>query len=113
VEVAAALLITTGAISTLTTAEATLALMARNDASLPLALLSLAIGVGSIILGVLVRTGRAWLVAVNVAAVAGFLEITSGTIPGFVFGGMDVVIVLLLMRDRPWFFWTAEPHEDA
>ena len=31
VEIAAALLITTGAISTLTTAEATLALLARND----------------------------------------------------------------------------------
>ena len=54
-------------------------------------------------LGVLVRTGRAWLVALNVAAVAGFLELLSGSAQGLLFGALDVVVVVLLLRDRPWF----------
>jgi hypothetical protein len=113
VEIAAAVMIVTGVMNTLVTIEATWAMANRNEATVPIAALSLALGIGSVILGFLVRSGRAWLVAVNVLAVAGFLELTSGTPPGFLFGGLDVIVVVLLMRDRPWFTWSPDGDGDA
>jgi hypothetical protein len=108
VEVASAVMIVTGVMSALMTIEATWAMANRGEATAPIAALSMALGIGSVILGFLVRSGRAWLVAVNVLAVAGFLELTSGTAPGFLFGGLDVIVVVLLMRDRPWFAWSPD-----
>ena len=103
-------MIVSGAMSTLTTIEAIMTLSARGELDQGLAVLSIAIGVATVLLGVLVRVGRAWLIAVNVAAIAGFLEILSGTAPGWLFGALDVLVVVLLVRDRPWF---TGPDEDA
>jgi hypothetical protein len=103
VEVAAAIMIVSGAISILTSFEAAMSFSAQGTLDEPLAVLSIAIGVATVLLGLLVRVGRAWLIAVNVAAVAGFLEIVSGTAAGWLFGALDVAVVLLLMNDRPWF----------
>jgi hypothetical protein len=103
VELAAAIMIVTGVISTLTSIEAAMTFAAEGRADEPLAVASVAFGVATVILGLLVRVGRAWLVAVNVAAVAGFLELISGTAEGWLFGALDVVVVVLLMIDRPWF----------
>ena len=103
VELAAAIMIVSGLISTLTSIEAAMTLSASGELDEPLAVLSLAIGIATVLLGLLVRVGRAWLVAINVAAVAGFLEIVSGTAAGLLFGALDVLVVVLLMRDRPWF----------
>lgn len=112
VEIAAAVMIVTGLMSTLMTVEATWAMANRNEATVPIAALTFFLGVGSMVLGFLVRSGRAWLLAVNVLAVAGFLELTSGTAPGFLFGGLDVIVVVLLMRDRPWFVWSPEAPDE-
>jgi hypothetical protein len=109
VELAAAIMIVSGVISALTSIEAAMAFSAQGELDEPLAVASVALGVATVILGLLVRVGRAWLVAVNVAAVAGFLEIISGTAVGWLFGALDVVVVVLLMNDRPWF---AGPGED-
>jgi hypothetical protein len=114
VEASAALMVVSGALATITTVEAWLALDASGGTSGGLLLLSLAIGIGMTALGVLVRFGRAWLVAVNVMAIAGFLELTSGSVQGWLFGGMDVAVVVMLLRDRPWFHWRdALARDDA
>ncbi|MEI7745621.1 MAG: hypothetical protein WCK58_17935 [Chloroflexota bacterium] len=113
VVLAATIMAVGGIVSTLQTVEATMALQARGEEPGTLALLSLAIGIGTAVLGALVYFRRGWLVAVNVAAIAGFLLFTSGSAQGFMFGGLDVLVVLLLMRDRPWFVWPGKPDEDG
>lgn len=112
VELAAALMITSGLVSTLGSIQVAMALSARGEEAGGLLALELAIGVGTALLGILVRFGKAWLVAVNVAAIAGFLEFTSASAAGVLFGAMDVIVVLLLMRDRPWFAWPGTPGEE-
>lgn len=112
VELAAAMLIVSGATSLIQTISAFASLADRTVPSEPLFLLSLAIGIGTVVLGILVRYGRAWLVAVNVAAIAGFLELTSGTPQGLVLGVLDVIVVAILVSQRPWFAWSPEVDRD-
>lgn len=107
VELAAALLIVGGALSTI----ASLMVLARmsdqgDDPGLVTAL-SLGLGVAGIVLGLLTRVGRAWLVTVNVVAVMGFLELVSFTPAGLLLGATDVFVVLVLVANRPWFYWAA------
>jgi hypothetical protein len=92
-----------GAVGTLVSIQAAMHLSDEGRLDEPLAALSIAIGVATVLLGLLVRSGRAWLVALNVAAVAGFLELTSLSPAGLLFSAMDVLVVILLLRDRPWF----------
>jgi hypothetical protein len=113
VELASAMMVVSGLISVLTSIESTASLAARDQASLPLAALSLVLGIGFVILGVLVRRGSAWLVAVNVAAVAGFLELSSGSAQGILFGALDVLVVLILMRQRPWFHGSPDAKQET
>lgn len=108
VELASAILIITGGLSSLTTLQVVAELADQGTASATLALLSFAIGIGSIVLGLLVRYGKGWLVAVNVAAVAGFLELMSGSALGLLFAIPDIVVVLALFRERPWFTWSPD-----
>ncbi|MEO5885361.1 MAG: hypothetical protein ABIQ58_07610, partial [Candidatus Limnocylindrales bacterium] len=59
-----------------------------------------------IVVGVLIRRGRAWVVALNVAAIAIFLELTA--LPsGFavVFVILDTIVLTALIRHRSWFDW--------
>ena len=107
VEIAAAILVVGGVISILTSIEVVLRLGEEGQPVEGLAVLSLAIGAALLVLGLLVRYGRAWLVTVNVVAVAGFLELTSGTVPGLLFGSLDVFVVLALFWERAWFQWSA------
>jgi hypothetical protein len=107
VEVAAAILVVGGVISILTSIEVVLRLGQEGQPVEGLAAVSLAIGTALLVLGILVRYGRAWLITVNVVAVAGFLELTSATVPGLLFGGLDVVVVLLLFWEHAWFQWSA------
>ncbi len=63
------------------------------------------IGVGSIALGALIRVGRAWLLAINFAAVLGFLDLlNSGGSPlSLMLGLSDLLVVALLVSRKPWF----------
>ncbi len=59
--------------------------------------------------GVLIRKGRAWVVALNVAAIALFIELT--LLPdafAVLFASMDVIVLFALLRHRDWFQWTPE-----
>lgn len=108
VELAAAILVVGGAMSILTSLDVVMRLAEQGPGVEPLALLSLGLGVGIVILGVLLRMGLAWLVALNVIAVTAFLELTSATIVGLLFGGLDLFVVLVLLVERPWFAWRPE-----
>lgn len=75
--------------------------------------ITIAVATLTFALGLAVRFGRAWLVTVNVMAVIGFLELLSTTSIGLLFGGLDVFVVLALMRERPWFEWSARQRANA
>lgn len=78
----------------------------------PLALLSVGLGLATTVLGVLLHFGRGWIVAINVSAVAGFLELTSNTPAGWITGVIDVGVVLLLLWTRPWFAWSPDGDDE-
>jgi hypothetical protein len=113
IELAAAILVVGGALSILTSIGVALHLADQGQPIDAVALLTVGIGAGLLILGVLIRYGRAWLVTVNVVAVVSFLELTSGSIVGLFFGALDVFVVLALIWERGWFQWAPPPSDTA
>lgn len=71
-----------------------------------LASASVLVSAGLITLGVLIRGGRAWLLTLNVVAVAAFLQLQSVTLGGIFAAMIDMVVVGILLRERAWFSWT-------
>jgi len=66
--------------------------------------LLIAIRILMIITGILVRAGRAWILSINVVAVALFLDLT--LLPSaiaIVFALLDAIVVVALFRHRTWF----------
>jgi hypothetical protein len=79
----------------------------------PLTLVTIVLATATFALGLLVRYGRAWLVAINVVAVLAFLELTSGDPVGLLFGLVDTFVVIALLVERPWFVARVpEPESD-
>ena len=72
---------------------------------MPLFAVTVALAIGSIVVGLLVRLGRAWLVAVNLAAVLGFLDLLAagGSPLSLMLGLGDILVVVILFRHKPWF----------
>ena len=111
VELAAAILIVGG---TLQLFSGIATLPSVPPGAEPFAGLALALDVVSIGSGLLARTGRAWLVALNVAAILGFLDLLgSGGSPLLLMLGVaEVVVVALLLARKPWFdamsLWRAD-----
>jgi hypothetical protein len=103
VELAAAILIIVAGTDALVSMEAMLATPAGADRFL--AGISAAVGFGLVALGLLIRAGRAWLLALNVVAVAAFLELQSLSIAGIISAILDFAVVGLLLRERWWFQW--------
>jgi hypothetical protein len=103
VELATAILIVGGALSFVTSIEGLSRMADRGEAEPSVATLSLFIGAVSVAVGLLLRTGRAWLIGVNLVAIAGFLELVSGTVVGLLYGALDVFVVLALVATRDWF----------
>jgi len=69
---------------------------------------SVLVSFGLISLGVLIRSGRVWLLTLNVVAVAAFLELQSVTLGGIFAALIDMVVVGILLRERKWFQWTPD-----
>jgi hypothetical protein len=103
VELATAILIIGGALGFVTSIEAMSRMADLGTLEISVASLSFFIGAASVVLGLLLRTGRAWLVGVNLIAIAGFLELISGTVVGLLYGALDVFVVLALVATRDWF----------
>ena len=102
VELAAALLIVGGVINVLSAASNISSIPPGTE---PFFALTVALAIGSIVVGLLVRLGRSWLVAVNYAAVLGFLDLLgAGASPlALMLGVADIIVVVILFRHKPWF----------
>jgi hypothetical protein len=113
VELASALLVINGLISALTSVLVAGRIAETVSGIEPLAMLMIGIGLGTAVLGLLTRYGHAWIVTINVAAVAGFLGFTSATVQGLLAGVVYVTVVLLLLWTRPWFAWSPDADDEA
>ena len=97
VELGAAILIVGGATNLL----AALTSLPRLPAGAEMFLAgAIGIAVGSIVLGLLVRIGRAWLLAVNYAAILGFLDLlgAGGSPFSLMLGLAEILVVGILLR---------------
>lgn len=70
-----------------------------------LALLTIALNIVQIVVGVLVRMGRLWIVDVNYVAVLGFLDLAgaSGSSLALLLGLIEVGTLAVLFAYRSWF----------
>lgn len=102
IELAAAILIVGGAIGLFGAVANAASLPAEAE---PFLLLTIALDVGSIVTGVLVRIGRLWILAVNYVAVLGFLDLLAagGSPLALMLGLADIVVVVILLLHKPWF----------
>jgi hypothetical protein len=102
VELAAAILIVSGVLGIVGAVGAASDLPAGTEVLL---VVTAALNIGSLVIGVLVRTGRTWLVAVNYVAVLGFLDFTGAPTSGLalLLGIADVIVVIILLVQKPWF----------
>jgi hypothetical protein len=102
IELAAALLIVGGGLGVF----GLIATDAQRPAGLEwLAVLTLVLNVAQIVVGVLVRIGRFWIVVVNYVAVLGFLDFRSASVSplGLMLGLTEVVVLVILFIHRSWF----------
>jgi len=102
IELAGALLIVGGAIGLLGVVSSASGLPPGTE---PFIAFTVALDLGAIVLGLLVRLGRLWLVAVNYVAVLGFIDLLgAGASPvALMLGLADVVAVVILFVHKPWF----------
>ena len=107
VELAAAILIVGGAIQLLLGLTTLPGLPPGAEG---FAALALALDAGSIATGVITRAGRAWLFAVNFAAILGFLDLlgAGGSPLQLMLGAAEVLVVVILLARKPWFDAVAE-----
>ena len=116
VELAAAILIVGGIAGLIQVAASSSGLPRGAE---PFLVGALALDAGSIALGLVIRRGRAWLLAVNYAAVLGFLDLLgAGATPfSLMLGLADILVVGILLRTKPWFdamrSWRAEVAASA
>ena len=109
IELSSAILIVGGAfaaISTLAAASADPGMLTAGAA--PVVGLLIVLNVLTVIVGLLVRRGTAWILCTNVAAVVLFVELTGVPSGGAFAAGLaalDAFVFISLMRNRPWFDW--------
>jgi hypothetical protein len=109
IELAAALLIVTGLVQLFGAIGAANTLAPGSEG---LVALSIALDVGTILAGLLTRSGRLWLLVVNYVAVLGFLDllrITASPV-ALMLALVDAFALYALFTNRPWF---ARPRDDA
>jgi hypothetical protein len=71
-----------------------------------LQVLVVAIDLLTIVVGILIRSGRGWVLALNVVVIAIFLEATAiSTSFGILFLVLDSIVLFALLRHRAWFDW--------
>lgn len=108
VELAAAILIVGGAVNLV---GAVLTALGGGGADDPFLWLTLSLNATSVVLGLLVRIGRLWLVAVNFAAVLGFLDLLGASVnpAALMLGLAEILVVVILIRHKPWFDERRQP----
>jgi len=106
VELSAAILIIGGVVDLAT------GMSPFQPGGLPLGALFMALDILTIVVGLLIRVGRGWILALNVTAIALFLELTA--LPSSIallMAILDTVVMFTLIRHRPWF--ERRPAADA
>jgi len=100
VELSAAILIIGGAVDLAT------GISPFQAGGFPLGTLFLALDVLTIVVGLLIRAGRGWILALNVTAIALFLELTALPSPiALLMALLDALVMFTLFRHRAWFEW--------
>jgi hypothetical protein len=102
IELAAALLIVAGVLGVVSL----LAPDPRRPEGLEgLALLTIALNIAQIVVGILVRMGRLWIIDVNYVAVLGFLDLAgaAGSSLALLLGLLELGILAVLFVYRSWF----------
>jgi hypothetical protein len=102
VELAAAILIVGGLVNLV---GALIAAVTRVDAVDPFLWLTVGLNITSVILGILTRLGRWWLVTVNFAAILAFLDLLGASVnaAALMLGLAEILVVIILIRQKPWF----------
>jgi hypothetical protein len=110
VELAAAILIVGGILGLVGALGGAAALPAGTGLLLAV---TITLDVASIVVGVLIRTGRLWILAVNYVAVVGFLDLLAagGSSIALIRGIGEVAVVVILLVYRPWFVGRAGSAE--
>jgi len=100
-EFAAAILIIGG----LTSVISSLATIGKlSDAAGLLDLILVGLAASTIVVGLLVRAGRAWVFDINVVAIVLFLELSAlPSTSAFLFSALDLIVLWALLRHRAWF----------
>ena len=111
VELASAILIVGGAVGAIGTLASRANLPPGTE---PFIALTFALDVGAVILGLLIRRGRAWLLAANYAAVLGFVDLlgAGGSPLALMLGLADIVVVVILFVHKAWFDELRERRAD-
>jgi hypothetical protein len=102
VELAAAILIVGGAVGLIGLFVSASSLPPGTE---PFVGLTLLLDTGAIVVGLLIRLGRFWILAVNYAAVLGFIDLlgAGGSPLALMLGIADIAVVVILFLHRPWF----------
>ena len=81
----------------------------------PLLAVTLALDIASILVGVLIRMGRLWILDVNYVAIVGFLDLLAagGSPIALIRGIGEVAVVVILLVNRPWFVRRAGSAADS
>jgi hypothetical protein len=115
-EIAAAILIVGGLVSTVATVAAAMGLdpAASDPGARPVIALLVVLNVLTVLVGFLVRRGAAWIVCVNVVAILLFVELTAvpgGSATAALLAVLDAFVFLALLRNRAWFDWRPSAEE--
>jgi hypothetical protein len=111
-EIAAATLIVGGLVAIVETLGATLGpdSAAADPGARPVIALIVVLNLLTMVVGLLVRRGQAWILCINVVAVALFVELTAvpaGNPTAIVLAGLDAFVFIAIARNRPWFEWAS------
>lgn len=101
VEFAAAVLVVSGAFGLIQ--KVANPLVTPTGAFDPILVVAIALDLTSIAAGVLLRRGRTWVLAANVAAVFAFLYLTLLNPFGIAFGTLYLFVVVAAVLSRGWF----------
>jgi hypothetical protein len=103
VEFAAAVLIIGGMVGLIERLAAAPDFADRPGVAIGLALSTL-LDLVLIVVGLVVRSGRGWVIAINVLAVATFVYLTAGLNPvALFFAAVYGAVFALVLANRPWF----------
>jgi hypothetical protein len=117
-EIASAILIVGGfmaTVATVATLATSVAVVGGADPGTRLVIgLLIALNMLTVMVGVLVRRGMAWIACINIVAIQLFVEFTAvpgGSATAAVLAALDTFVFIALLRNRAWFDWRPAPQD--